>query len=437
MVRSIVIFATMFTFLNLWSFQARSQFVWVKHQSNPVIPHWTGDVDDPSGYKYVFGPTVLMIEGKMYYMVFVSLAFGYGTSFCASDAVSFDGVNWYLRAKNPIVRPGPAGSFDSRHIWNHRLIQDGLNYKLYYTGDNEIRREIGLATSPDRITWTKHPANPLLRVGAPGTWESIAVRQPAIIVEGNVYKMWYEGYNGATRSIGFATSTDGINWTKYPMNPLLVAGPGSFDITGVGEPAVVKAGNVYHMTYTGYDNTGTGRIGYAFSPDGISWQKYSGNPILQHGSPGSWDDSNLASGALFYRNGRFHLWYNGRNAFTGWWQIGYATSESSFVSVPSTGHIPTSFQIRQNYPNPFNPETIIEYDLPAEGEITMDVFDILGRKVAELFSGHKSPGTHSVRWDARDMDGNPVGSGTYFVRVIYRKQSGELRTEKSKLMVLR
>jgi len=437
MVRSIAFWATMFMLLNFSSFEARSQFVWVKHPSNPVIPHWTGDIDDPSGYKYVFGPTVLMVETKIYYMVFVSLAFGYGTSFCASDAVSFDGLNWYLRAKNPILRPGPAGSFDSRNIRNHGLVQDGINHKLYYTGDNEIRTEIGLATSPDRITWTKHPSNPLIRVGASGTWESVQVRQPAIIIEGNVYKMWYEGYNGATRSIGYATSTDGINWTKYTGNPVLVAGPGSFDITGVGEPAVVKVGNVYHMTYTGYDNTGTGRIGYAYSSDGITWQKYSGNPILQLGSPGSWDDSYLASGALLYKDRKFHLWYNGRNSFTQWWQIGYATSDSTFTSLIGGPEIPTSFQVRQNYPNPFNPETIIQYDVPAGGKITIRIFDSLGRQVRTLFSGEQEPGTHTIRWNAKDMDDNPVSSGMYFVRVDYIAHRGEVKTENCKLLLLR
>lgn len=378
-----------------------------------------------------------MIEDKVYYMVFVSLAFGYGTSFCASEAISGDGINWYLRAKNPILRPGPSGTFDSRSIRNLTLIQDDINYKLYYTGDNEIRTEIGLAMSPDRITWTKHPANPLLRVGASGTWESAQVRQPAIIVEGNVYKMWYDGYNGSTRSIGYATSTDGINWTKYTGNPVLVAGPTSFDITGVGEPAVVKVGNVYHMTYTGYDNAGTGRIGYAFSTNGTSWQKYYGNPILQLGSPGTWDDSYLASGALLYKDRKFHVWYYGRNSFTGWWQIGYATSDSTFVSVPEIPEKPTTFQVRQNYPNPFNPETIIDYDLPAAGTVTIRVFDALGREVAKLFSADQNPGTHSIRWNAKDGSGNPVGSGTYFVRVDYRIHNGELKTENRKLLLLR
>ncbi len=73
---------------------------------------------------------------------------------------------------------------------------------------------------------------------------------------------------------------------------------------------------------------------------------------------------------------------------------------------------PDKFILTQNYPNPFNASTTIEFSLPEESEIKLAVYDLLGRKVAGLFNGIKSAGTHSVTWNA-----NEIQSGIYFARL--------------------
>lgn len=70
------------------------------------------------------------------------------------------------------------------------------------------------------------------------------------------------------------------------------------------------------------------------------------------------------------------------------------------------------FTLDQNYPNPFNPFTTISYRLPAVCYVTLDVFDILGRKVATLVNEVQQPGGHTVRFD-----GGRVVSGVYFCRI--------------------
>jgi len=80
-------------------------------------------------------------------------------------------------------------------------------------------------------------------------------------------------------------------------------------------------------------------------------------------------------------------------------------------------YIPDEFQLSQNYPNPFNPETKIRIGIPAEediGEITINVYDIMGQKVRILFQGNLEPGMHTIKWNGKDESGKQVSGGTYF-----------------------
>jgi hypothetical protein len=93
----------------------------------------------------------------------------------------------------------------------------------------------------------------------------------------------------------------------------------------------------------------------------------------------------------------------------------------SWIDAPTTGTvadgavIPERVSLAQNYPNPFNGTTIIQYELPSSGQVTLTIYDVLGRRVASLVDGWKDPGMHSVVWQANDIAG-----GVYF----YKLQSG-------------
>ncbi|HTP79745.1 MAG TPA: CHRD domain-containing protein [Bacteroidota bacterium] len=73
---------------------------------------------------------------------------------------------------------------------------------------------------------------------------------------------------------------------------------------------------------------------------------------------------------------------------------------------------PRNFRLEQNYPNPFNPTTAISYQLSAVGNVSLRVFDLLGREVAELVHERQSPGTYTVTFDAEK-----ISSGIYFYRL--------------------
>jgi hypothetical protein len=83
---------------------------------------------------------------------------------------------------------------------------------------------------------------------------------------------------------------------------------------------------------------------------------------------------------------------------------------------------PVAFSIRGNFPNPFNQSTVIEYTLPESGNISLEVYNIVGQKIRQLESGIMSPGLHRARWDGRTDGGAAVSSGTYFVRLAMGKR---------------
>ena len=94
-----------------------------------------------------------------------------------------------------------------------------------------------------------------------------------------------------------------------------------------------------------------------------------------------------------------------------------ATYGQTGISDQPALDLPKSFALLPNYPNPFNPETYIEYTLPADCQVTLAVYNILGQKVRTLINEHQSAGIKSVRWDGKDDSGNQVSAGVYFYSI--------------------
>lgn len=92
--------------------------------------------------------------------------------------------------------------------------------------------------------------------------------------------------------------------------------------------------------------------------------------------------------------------------------------------------IPNSFSLYQNYPNPFNPLTNIQYDINKPGQVSLVIFNILGKKVRTLVNGEKQSGSYHIQWDSRSDNGNLLPSGIYIMQI---KASG---TQISRKMVL-
>lgn len=97
------------------------------------------------------------------------------------------------------------------------------------------------------------------------------------------------------------------------------------------------------------------------------------------------------------------------------------------LSVLERPGVPTDFQLAQNYPNPFNPSTVIEYALPRETAVRLEVFNLIGERVALLVDGKQRAGYHATTFDAGGL-----ASGLYF----YRLRAGDF-VQTRKLVLLR
>ena len=93
--------------------------------------------------------------------------------------------------------------------------------------------------------------------------------------------------------------------------------------------------------------------------------------------------------------------------------------------------IPAQFFLRQNYPNPFNPTTEIQFDLPDAGNVSLVVYDVLGRKVADLANDYREAGYHSATWNASSQ-----ASGVYFARLSVTNAQGKVAYSKVNKLVL-
>ena len=79
--------------------------------------------------------------------------------------------------------------------------------------------------------------------------------------------------------------------------------------------------------------------------------------------------------------------------------------------------VPQGFALGQNYPNPFNPSTIIPYQLPTAAHVQLEIFNVLGQRVAVLVNEERPAGFHAARWDATDAAGQAVAAGVYIYRL--------------------
>jgi hypothetical protein len=94
--------------------------------------------------------------------------------------------------------------------------------------------------------------------------------------------------------------------------------------------------------------------------------------------------------------------------------------------------IPYVFRLNQNYPNPFNSNTIINYEVPAAGYVTIKIYNILGQEVKTLVDSYQNAGPHSVIWNGANQAGREIASGIYFTKL----SSGE-NTEIKKMLLLK
>ncbi|MDY0080523.1 MAG: T9SS type A sorting domain-containing protein [Ignavibacteriaceae bacterium] len=194
---------------------------------------------------------------------------------------------------------------------------------------------------------------------------------------------------------------------------LMIAGETNgqiFDVEykGSGDPTLATSWDVNVIwdiwTYSGFSPTATPTI----------------SPRLFYGTPCGDMDGDGKKEYIFVNYGTdFPVW-SGDGYL---WLLENQTLPSDVNEIALN---PNDFYLGQNFPNPFNPSTVIKYQIPESGYVTLKVFDLLGKEVATLVNGEQELGMHTVNFDAKDLT-----SGVY----IYQLSSGSKTLNNKMLLV--
>jgi predicted GH43/DUF377 family glycosyl hydrolase len=219
-----------------------SNIMWIPYKNQPVItPDFNTEMAGEGGNLYA--PEILIEDGiyKMWYGA--QNENGHDQiHFATSD----DGVTWN---KHGVVIPNN----DNNHVNDPTVVKVNGTYYMYYTTAPEAEEDvISLATSNDGINWTI--IGDVLEPTSVGNWDSFKVGRPSVLYEDNKFKMWFDGMevdptdptkwkDGTGRHVGYATSIDGITWTRYNNNPIFNNG-GAIDVEKID-------GNYYMVQESG------------------------------------------------------------------------------------------------------------------------------------------------------------------------------------------
>lgn len=245
-----------------------------------------------------------------------------------------DTNQWVKDPNNPLLSPTP-GAWDAYQVLLPRLVYDGTTYRMWYHGSRSEQDggKIGYATSQDGIKWTKHP-DPVLLPGPTGDWDTFSLQSASVIWNGSLFMMWYRGWGPGFEegAVGLAVSSDGVSWAKYAGNPVMKSS--SIDKKLVSYPYVVWDGEEYKMWYTGWSGSGKYKIVLATSTDGIKWTKRT-LPVLSTSASG-WDAGSVYCPTIIFDGSTYAMWYSGTDSAHKLWLIGYATSKDGISWKKST-----------------------------------------------------------------------------------------------------
>jgi predicted GH43/DUF377 family glycosyl hydrolase len=283
----------------------RQTQLWVDFINNPVFSN-SGNYWD---YYDVRGPKII-VDNNQFKMWYSGMANG-GVSHIGY-ATSMDGINWVRVTSNPVLAPGSYGLWDETSVSPGAVIKENTGYKMYYTGysSQSGNWHIGLATSVDGVSWTKHPS-PVIW-GTTG-WERQVIASSILKIDG-VYHLYFVGRNYPSYKIGLALSTDGINWTKYSGNPILEPDM-LWEGSGIYSPGVVLDGQTYKMVYMNYVGSSGTAFGLATSIDGKNWTKQASNPIFTRElSTNGWASMDIAYPNYVKYSDEHRIYYCGFNS---------------------------------------------------------------------------------------------------------------------------
>ena len=286
---------------------------WVKIPENPVLGGPLGTC---------FDVAVLKEDGK--YKMWFSWRPVRLIAYTESD----DGIHW--DAATVALTALPSSDWEKHEVNRPTVVKKDGVYHMWYCGQvfpSEFTRSytaIGYATSIDGVHWDRRP-EPVMRPELP--WEKYTLLCPHVIWDEKMglFRMWYSGGEQyEADAIGYATSADGISWTRHPGNPVFKPDPDNFwDMSKVEACYVWKRDGWHYMFYLGMDGDLIAAAGLARSRDGITgWERHPDNPIIA-GDDGTWDHMGICKVSVLEEDDGYRIWFNGAGRFLE--ELGVAT----------------------------------------------------------------------------------------------------------------
>jgi len=247
------------------------------------------------------------------------------------------GSQWAPNSANPILSPGKLGAWDYGGVIRPRVIYDGQKFRMWFVGldSGGNLNGIGYASSTDGITWVKN-SNPVITAST-SNWEGSYISIGSVFWTGSEFVMYYRGVGGQEGSasshgaVGIATSQDGVSWTKYSDNPVMTTG--GPDASFLSTPYVIQIGSSYQMWYSWRNPVLTYvAICYASSTDGKSWVKHE-SPVLVASGIGM-ERYAVYSPTVVYDGTTYGMWYTATGNSDGTQtQVEFASSRDGITWV--------------------------------------------------------------------------------------------------------
>jgi predicted GH43/DUF377 family glycosyl hydrolase len=195
-----------------------------------------------------------------------------------------------------------SGHWDAKIRERGWVLQDGDTWKLWYTGYAEPNglRLLGYATSKDGLTWTRHPGNPLIK----DFW----VEDMMVVKDGGKYWMFAEGKDDLAQLL---VSDDGVRWKRVGQLDVRKKSGEPIEPGPYGTPTAFKEGDVWYLFY----ERGDLGVWLATSSDMKVWTNVQDEPVLKTG-PGEYDKDQIAVNQVIKYKGRYYAYYHG-SASTG------------------------------------------------------------------------------------------------------------------------
>jgi len=226
--------------------------------------------------------------------------------------------------KKSILCLGNPGSFDDDGVMPGCAIKNGENIWLYYSGWNQkvktpYHNSTGLAHSEDGRFFERIFEGPIL--DRTKTEPYLAVT-PSILIEDNIWKMWYisglkwtqvEDKYEPVYTIKYADSSNGIDWNRYPE--IVIEHKSEDEV--FSHPTISKIDGTYHMWFSYrkiYDYRGGENgynMGYAFSIDGLKWHRDDNKSGITKSKEKNWDSEMICYPSVFNYKNDYYMVYNG------------------------------------------------------------------------------------------------------------------------------